>query len=59
MGETLNEQCRVSDEGPSGCKTLLFGKAPSLSEALRASLLRRAHSVLAIVSNCYPQLKGR
>ena len=26
MGETLNEQCRVSDEGPMGCKTLLFGK---------------------------------
>ena len=26
MGETLNEQCRVSDEGPMGCKTLLYGK---------------------------------
>ena len=26
VGETLNEQCRVSDEGPLGCKTLLFGK---------------------------------
>ena len=26
MGETLNEQCRVNDEGPMGCKILLFGK---------------------------------
>ena len=26
MGETLNEQCRVSDEGPLDCKTLLYGK---------------------------------
>ena len=26
MGETLNEQCRVNDEGPMGCKVLLFGK---------------------------------
>ena len=26
MGETLNEQCRVSDDGPLDCKTLLFGK---------------------------------
>ena len=26
MGETLNEQCRVSDDSPLGCKTLLFGK---------------------------------
>ena len=26
MGETLNEQCRVSDEGPLDCKTLLFRK---------------------------------
>ena len=26
MGETLNEQCRVNDDGPMGCKVLLFGK---------------------------------
>ena len=26
MGETLNEQCRVSDDGLMDCKTLLFGK---------------------------------
>ena len=26
MGETLNEQCRVNDERPLGCKVLLFGK---------------------------------
>ena len=26
MGETLTEQCRVNDEGPLGCKILLFGK---------------------------------
>ena len=26
MGETLNEQCRVKDEGPLDCKLLLFGK---------------------------------
>jgi hypothetical protein len=26
MGETLNEQCRVSDEGPLDCKTLLLRK---------------------------------
>ena len=26
MGETLNEQCRVNEEGPMGCKILLFGK---------------------------------
>ena len=26
MGETLNEQCRVSEEGPLDCKTLLFRK---------------------------------
>ena len=26
MGETLNEQCRVSDDGPLDCKTLLYGK---------------------------------
>ena len=26
MGETLNEQCRVSDDGPLDCKTLLFRK---------------------------------
>ena len=26
MGETLNEQCRVCEEGPMGCKALLFGK---------------------------------
>ena len=26
MEETLNEQCRVNDDGPMGCKVLLFGK---------------------------------
>ena len=26
MGETLNEQCRVKDEGPMNCKLLLLGK---------------------------------
>ena len=26
MGETLNEQCRVNEEGPMGCKILLYGK---------------------------------
>ncbi len=26
MGETLNEQCRVNDDGPLDCKVLLFGK---------------------------------
>ena len=28
MGETLNEQCRVSDDGLYDCKTLLLGKKP-------------------------------
>ena len=26
MGETLNEQCRVNDEGPMDYKLLLLGK---------------------------------
>ena len=26
MGETLNEQCRVNDDGPMDCKILLLGK---------------------------------
>ena len=26
MGETLNEQCRVNDDGPLDCKILLYGK---------------------------------
>ena len=26
MGETLNEQCRVKEEGPLDCKLLLLGK---------------------------------
>ena len=30
MGETLNEQCRVNDDGPMGCKILLFGKNSQL-----------------------------
>ena len=25
MGETLNEQCRVNEEGPLDCKVLLLG----------------------------------
>ena len=26
MEETLNEQCRVKDDGPMDCKLLLLGK---------------------------------
>ena len=26
MGETLNEQCRVKDDGPMDCKPLSLGK---------------------------------
>ena len=26
MGETLNEQCRVKDDGSMNCKLLLLGK---------------------------------
>jgi hypothetical protein len=28
MEATLNQPCRVQDEGPMGCKLLLYGKKP-------------------------------
>ncbi len=34
MGASLIQPCRVQDDGPMGCKLLLYGKKPSLvSEA--------------------------
>ncbi len=34
MGASLIQLCRVQDDGPMGCKLLLYGKKPSLvSEA--------------------------
>ena len=26
MGESLNQPCRVQEDGPMGCKLLLYGK---------------------------------
>jgi len=28
MGASLNQPCRVKDDGPMGCKLLLYGKKP-------------------------------
>ena len=34
MDASLNQPCRVEDEGPLGCKLLLLGKKPIFSKVV-------------------------
>ena len=38
MEATLNQPCRVKDEGPLDCKLLLLGKKPAFSKAVDGTL---------------------
>jgi hypothetical protein len=38
MDASLNQPCRVKDDGPLGCKLLLYGKKPLFSNEVDGTI---------------------